>query len=77
MYNVSSYCKQTESDLAALEGKTLKVEVIADDSGKFCSNGLRFDNVQKALDYGADLSSRWMLVREFRVAVAEPAEIVK
>ena len=74
MYSFSSsMCKQTESELAALEGKTLKVEVIADDSGKFCSNGKRFTTVQEALNYGDDLSGRWMLVREYRIAVAEPA----
>jgi hypothetical protein len=46
------------------------VEVIADDSGKFCGNGLRFDTAKEAVAYGSDLASRWVLVREFRVVLA-------
>jgi hypothetical protein len=44
-----------------------KVEVIADNSGKWCSNALRFDDVDSALVYGQDLAWRWTLVRKFRV----------
>jgi len=44
-----------------------KVEVIADDSGKFCGNALRFDTVTEAVEYGKDLASRWTLVSRVRV----------
>ena len=43
-----------------------KVEVIADDSGKWCGNGLRFPTKEAADTYGPDLMSRWMLVQEWR-----------
>lgn len=63
---------QTPEEIAALkalEGKGGKfgVEVIADGSGKFCGNGVRKDTVQEAANYGDDLTSRWMLVREWRI----------
>jgi hypothetical protein len=44
-----------------------KVEVIADSSSKWCGNGLRFDSKAEAEEYGRDLASRWMAVREWRV----------
>lgn len=44
-----------------------KVEVIADDSGKWCSNALRFDSVDDAETYGYDLAFRWTLVTLWRV----------
>jgi hypothetical protein len=43
-----------------------KVEVIADDSGKWVSNALRFSTREQAEAYGRDLSSRWTAVREWR-----------
>lgn len=42
-------------------------EVIADDSGKFCGNGLRFPTKEDAEAYAKDLFSRWTAVREWRV----------
>jgi len=45
----------------------LKVEVIADNSGEWCGNALRFDTVDDAKAYGADLAGRWTLVRAWRV----------
>lgn len=42
-------------------------EVIADSSGKWCGNGLRFATKQEALDNVYDLASRWFMVRETRV----------
>lgn len=42
-------------------------EVIADSSGKFCGNALRFPTREAAEAYARDLSSRWMMVREWRV----------
>ena len=73
-------CEQTQLELDALtakqksEGGKFAVEVIADNSGHFCGNGLVFDTVDKAGEYGLDLSSRWILVREFRV-VHKPVEV--
>lgn len=47
------------------DGK-FRCEVIADNSGKWCSNGLRFASADDALVYGQDLAWRWTLVRKFR-----------
>ena len=44
-----------------------KAEVIADSSGKFCGNALRFATREEAETYVLDLSMRWTLVRETRV----------
>jgi hypothetical protein len=44
-----------------------KVEVIADGSGKWCSNGLTFPTVEQAEAYARDLAWRWTLVRSWRV----------
>lgn len=41
-------------------------EVIADDSGKYCGNGLRFATRDEAEAYARELFSRWTLVREWR-----------
>jgi hypothetical protein len=59
-----------------------KAEVIADSSGKFCGNGLRFATKGEAETYAADLAYRWTLVREWRVvesddAVNEPVATVR
>lgn len=37
-------------------------EVIADSSGKWVGNGLRFATYQEAFDYAFDLSLRWTMV---------------
>lgn len=42
-------------------------EVIADDTGKFYGNELRFATREQAEEYARDLEMRWMLVREWRV----------
>lgn len=42
-------------------------EVIADDSGKFCGNGLTFPTLEAAEEYAIDLFGRWTLVRTWRV----------
>jgi hypothetical protein len=42
-------------------------EVIADSSGKFCGNGLRFATREEAEANVQDLMMRWMSVRETRV----------
>jgi hypothetical protein len=43
-----------------------KVEVIADSSGTWCSNALRFASREEAKTYGDNLASRWTAVREVR-----------
>jgi hypothetical protein len=48
----------------------LKVEVIADSSGEWVSNQLRFATKELAEAYGSDLSCRWTAVREYRVVEA-------
>jgi hypothetical protein len=42
-------------------------EVIADGSGAWCGNALRFATPTEADVYAADLASRWTLVRDWRV----------
>lgn len=42
-------------------------EVIADSSGKFCGNGLRFATAEEAERYVNNLAMRWTAVRETRV----------
>lgn len=42
-------------------------EVIADSSGKFCGNALRFATKEEAEAYAKDLFSRWTAVKEYRV----------
>ncbi len=47
--------------------KSFVVEVIADNSGQWVANGLRFATEAEADAYGKDLWSRWTLVQKFRV----------
>jgi hypothetical protein len=47
---------------------SFKSEVIADSSGKWVSNALRFATREEAAAYGRDLGGRWLSVRETRVA---------
>ncbi len=47
--------------------RSFAAEVIADNSGKWAGNGLRFATRQQAERYAKDLSYRWTLVREWRV----------
>ena len=50
-----------------------KPEVIADNSGKWCGNGLRFATKEEAEANVFALSMRWILVRETRaVESADP-----
>ena len=44
-----------------------KAEVIADNSGVFVGNALRFATREEAEAYVFDLAMRWTLVRETRV----------
>jgi hypothetical protein len=43
------------------------VEVIADLSGTWAGNGLRFATEQEAAEYASNLASRWMMVTDTRV----------
>lgn len=43
-----------------------KPEVIADSSGKWFGNALRFATYDEALANARDLSSRWFAVRDYR-----------
>jgi hypothetical protein len=50
-----------------------KAEVIADGSGNWCSNALRFSTKLEAEQYARDLSYRWTAVRDWRVVESEDA----
>ena len=50
---------------------SFKAEVIADNSGVWCSNGLRFKTREEAEIYAKDLSYRWTAVREWRVVESD------
>jgi hypothetical protein len=52
----------------ALQGhRSFAAEVIADNSGQWVSNALRFATREAAEAYVKDLYSRWTAVREYRV----------
>jgi hypothetical protein len=51
--------------------RSYKAEVIADSSGKFCANALRFATREEAESYVFDLSMRWTAVRETRVSESD------
>jgi hypothetical protein len=44
-----------------------KVTVLAAGESSYCGNGMTFETVDKAKQYGADLFSRWTAVRFWRV----------
>lgn len=46
---------------------SFKVEVLADSSGQYVANGLRFKDKESAEKYGKNLAMRWTLVRAWRV----------
>ena len=48
-----------------------KPEVIADNSGKWCGNGLRFATKEEAEANVFALSMRWILVRETRAVESD------
>lgn len=54
-----------------------KVEVIADNSGTWTGNGLRFETVDEAEKYAIDLAGRWTAVRRWRVLDNETGESVR
>lgn len=51
--------------------KSWAPEVIADSSGNWCGNGLRFPTKDEAEENVHDLALRWILVRETRVVESE------
>ncbi|MBO0784326.1 MAG: hypothetical protein J2P37_36450 [Ktedonobacteraceae bacterium] len=51
--------------------KSYAPEVIADGSGKWCSNALRFATREEAEANVLDLSMRWFAVRETRVVESD------
>ena len=52
---------------------SFKPEVIADSSGKWSSNALRFATEEEARIYVDDLMMRWTAVRDTRVVEVEDA----
>lgn len=48
-----------------------KPEVIADSSGKWCDNDLRFATEEEALDSATALAGRWIQVRLWRAAPSD------
>jgi hypothetical protein len=56
---------------------SFKSEVIADNSGKWCGNALRFETENEAKIYVDDLMMRWTAVRDTRVVeVEEPVTAI-
>jgi hypothetical protein len=50
---------------------SFKPEVIADSSGEWCGNALRFATREEAEANVRDLSGRWLAVRETRVVESD------
>lgn len=51
--------------------KSWRPEVIADSSGQWTPNGMRFATEDEAWRYANDLRARWILVRECRAAPSD------
>jgi hypothetical protein len=56
-----------------MDAKSYVAEVIADHTGKWIPNGLRFATREAAEAYAADLAWRWTAVREWRVVASTDA----
>jgi len=50
---------------------SFKPEVIADSSGKWCGNALRFATREEAEGNARDLMNRWMLVTDTRAVESD------
>lgn len=50
---------------------SFKVEVIADSSGQWATNAIRYATAPEAEDAAVDLAGRWLLVRDWRVTECE------
>lgn len=65
---------ETEQAAAVIDGLQVNSwvpEVIADNSGKWAGNGLRFRTKAEAEQWAKELSWRWTAVREYRAAPSE------
>jgi hypothetical protein len=51
--------------------KSFKPEVIVDNSGVWCGNGLHFATFKEAEKNVKDLAVRWFLVTDIRVSTSE------
>lgn len=54
-----------------MTSKSYAPQVIADSTGKFLGNGLRFATREEAEKSAKDLESRWLLVTDTRVAESD------
>lgn len=63
----------TDAGRLALHGAPVSyaIEVIADDSGVWCGNALRFATREEAENEATSLWRRWVLVRERRVVTSQ------
>lgn len=63
------YCPRHQNlrSAPAPASKSWSGEVIADNSGNWCGNGVHFATEQEAKEYVGDLACRWTLVRDYRV----------
>lgn len=55
--------------------KPYRVLVLADDSGEWCGNALRYSNREDAETAARDLEWRWMAVRDWKVVKLRWAEV--
>jgi hypothetical protein len=53
------------------------VEVVADSSGAWCGNGIKFETVKAAEAYALDLFSRWTAVQKWRVINSATKAVVR
>lgn len=53
-----------------------KIQVLADNSGVWAGNALTFHDVAAAVAYARDLTSRWMLVRDWRVVTVAGEDVI-
>ena len=51
--------------------QSFAVQVIADNSGEWAGNGMRYATKERAEEAARDLMSRWFLVREWRVVESD------
>lgn len=63
--------QKTGSGAGEPQPRSWAPEVIADSSGKWCGNALRFATKEEAEANVQDLHSRWMLVSQTRVVPSD------
>jgi hypothetical protein len=68
---LSGHHPETTDPEEKLMGKSWKPEVIADASGEWVGNALRFATKEEAYENARDLSYRWILVRDFRAVESD------